>query len=217
MFILKMASYTYNVIINKPGAFTEYLTKNFTSFDYVNSNHNSADIFSKIVLSEPEITTLTTLVKAYVDPTEYLTLTSQFTDSSETKPCNSTDITTVKTFIHSASYQGDGVFNTFKMIFKYTADSLDSFSTDSSCIVTLQLFCETRQYLMKTITFDISSVIDEWKTMTGPYTKYKTVLLSDLRQNVTNYDVICSFKAKISSPSIFFSFHSLQSLYYNIE
>lgn len=214
-----MTSYTFNIIILKPGAFDEYIRKNFSFYDYANSNSNSVEVFSTKVLTPEELNTLTTIVNSYIDPVEYLTLASQFTDSSSTIPSNSTVMDTVKTFIHPASFDSNGIFNTFKMVVKYTCESLDAFVENSNCTLTLQLFCETRGYLMKTIEFDVTPIINEWKTSgsSGPFTKYKSLMLPDLRGNVTNYDTICSFKAKVSSSTIYFSFHSLQSLYYNIE
>jgi len=213
-----MASYIFNIIINKPGAFSEYIQKNFSFYDYSNSGNGTVEVFSTKILTPEELNILTLSVNAYVDPAEYLTLASQFADSSSTTPSNSTTISTVKTFIHCASFASDGVFNTFKMIVKYTCESLDAFTIDSSCILTLQLFCETRGYLMKSIEFDVSPIINEWKSSGTPdsFVKYKSLMLPDLRSNVTNYDTICSFKAKISSSNVYFSFHSLQSLYYNI-
>ena len=214
-----MASYTFNITVNKPGAFDEYIRKNFSFYDYTNSNNNSVEVFSTKVLSSEELSLLTSKVNSYVDPAEYLTLASQFTDSSSTTPMNSGQMVTAKTFIHASSFSSDGVFNTFKMIVKYTCESLESFTTDSTCTFTLQLFCETRGYLMKTIDLNVTPIINEWKSSgsSGPFIKYQSLMLSDLRGNVTNYDTICSFKAMISSPNVFFSFHSLQSLYYNIE
>lgn len=214
-----MTSYHFNVVINKPGAFDDYLVAKFPFTDYINSTNTTADVFTTKTLSTAELATLTGLVSAYIDPTEYLTLASQFTDSSNTLPKNNTQLETIKTFIHPASFSNDGVFNTFKMVVKYTADNLVSFATDSTCTFTFQLFCETRQYLMKTIVYDVTPIINEWKNSgtTGPFVKYQSLMISDLRAAVTNYDTICSFKGYISNSSISYSLHTLQSLFYNIQ
>ena len=211
-----MASYIFNITVNKPGAFNEYITTKLPLLDYINTSKGKVEIFCTRSLLQSELDTLTISVNSYTDPAEYLTLASQFTDSSDTLPVNSTTTVTVKTFIHQASYLGDGIFNTFKSVVKYTANVLP---VSSSCILTLQLYCETRNFIMKTVTVDISSIIDEWKNShsLGPFVKYQTIMISDLKSTVTNYDTICSIKGNISSPNIYFSLHSLQSLFYNIE
>jgi hypothetical protein len=214
-----MSIYNFTHTVTKPGAFDEYIQKNFPLQAYITSTGTNISIATTRALTTDELQTLTNLVNAYTDPSEYLALQSQFTDTSSTGIHNNTSLETIKTFIQPASFINDGVFDTFKMVVKYTADSLNNFSSDSTCSLTLELFCETRQYLMKTIVFDITDIINEWKLsgLPGPFVKYKSLMISDLRFVVTNYDTIWSFKTFISNSAVTYSFNSHQSLFYNIQ
>jgi hypothetical protein len=214
-----MSHYPYTITVLKPGAFNDYITANLPQLDYINSTPTSVDIFTKSVLTSAQVTSLTTLVNAYVDPAEYLTLAYQLSDSSNTNDTNTTTLSTVKTFIQPASIPGgNGTFNTFKMIVKYSSTILTPFLTNTACTFTIQLFCETRQLILQTIMIDVSPIIAAWKTAgITPAVTYQTIMIDNLRSLTVNYDTICSIRTMISNPNVYTSFHSLQSLFYNIQ
>lgn len=158
-------------------------------------------------------------VENFIPPEYYLSLSSTFTDSSSVKPHNDTQLTTIKTFIHPGSFLNDGIFDSFKTIVKYTHCNPLDLLLNTNCSLTLQIYCETRNYLLKEVVLDVSDILQEWKTdlNASEFVKYRTLQIKDLRSQVTNYDTICSLKAKISNPNVYFSLHSLQSLFYNLS
>jgi hypothetical protein len=214
-----MSNYLYTITVLKQGAFNDYITANLPQLNYINSTPTTVDIFTTVVLTTAQVVSLTTLVNAYVDPAQYLTLSYQLTDSSNTVDTNTTSLSTVKTFIQPASITGgDGTFNTFKMIIKYSSTILTPFLTNTACTFTIQLFCETRQLILQTVNIDVSPVVTAWKTAgIAPAVTYQTLMIDNLRSLTVDYDSICSIRGMISNPNVYFSLHSLQSLFYNIQ
>lgn len=212
-----MPSYSFNKLVTKITSLQDFLLSHISyeviAFDY---SENILVIHTFIELDTEQLEHLNTLVNDFVEPDEYLLLNYVQTDFSSSDSCNSLDYSPVKHFIHPCDIN-NGIFNTYKMIIEYSCISTTPFDSVTNASMSLSVFCETRQVqLTETIT-DISTIINEWKTKTGPQNTFKTISINGFRQFNIDYDTIRTFKLKVSDSNITVRMHTLQSLFYNPE
>jgi hypothetical protein len=211
-----MPSYTFTKLIEKINALQGYLASEISyehSFHYTNG---VLVIYTVIELDTDQLSQLQTVITNYTDPFEHLLLNYIETDSSASDNCNSIDYTVVKQFIHPYN-TNNGFFDNYKMIINYKCDSTVHFADVTNASVSLSVFCETRNTHLTEMVIDISDIISDWKTKSGPQYISKTISINGLRQYNIDHDTIRSFKLKVTDSNINVRLHTLQSMFYNIE
>ena len=226
-----MSSYVFdNVICQKPRACDEYIRKNInwvSNFGGISTNPltvNTNDPLTTIQLSE-----LTTLLNAYVDPAIYLAF-----DHSDTMTLHShfnTDVDTVmvdnkcviQTFIYSTlDISKPTVLDGIKTIVEYNCQNVQNYLNTTTGNVSLEIYDITRNVSISNSILDLNEIAVKWNSLaqtgsTKGNTVYRSVLFSGLMNKSPDYDVALQIRGCVNDDKCQFRCNSLQFLYYNVE
>ncbi len=133
----------------------------------------------------------------------------------------------MSTFLAPASNINDTkhVMSAFKTIFEYKiADIAEAGSLPSSMTASLQIFDDTRKWMLFQTDIDVSPVLQEFQdrlaanpSATGPSIILKSFMVEGLRHFRVNHDCIWCLKMNVSqSNTVRITMHSIQALFYDV-
>jgi hypothetical protein len=194
----------------------------FDFYNYLNYTDPNLDIVASRTLTDAESTALQTFVNAYQDPVEYLELNYVTSNASKSKGISSSTLSPAITWILSGTSNTDsmGIFNALKTVLCTQTNDMSLFADVQSVSVQFELYSVTRDYVMASITIDISDVVASWKasvlagTLGASDMNLKSIMLDNLKNCMCDYDNICQIKLSVTNPNICVSTNGMQLLYY---
>lgn len=107
--------------------------------------------------------------------------------------------------------------DSIKCLLEIKTNSIANLETTGS--ITLNITDFSRKTEIVSQTMDISDILSSWKnngsTTSIPDPDYKTLQISNLRNQTTNYDCIWNYSLSVSNPNLYVRIHSLQQIYYS--
>jgi hypothetical protein len=208
-----------------PDAFQVYLTQNYPLFEGMTYTDPDLEVYTSGVLDGAQEITAQSVVDAYVDPAEYLTLNYTATDHTWSKATTESTPTVVETFIFSPNTPNadGGVFDAVKTVMSYTTDDVTLFETGpTACTITFQIYDATRNLVLTEHFIDISDILEDWQADaiaqgTGSRIAHRTFMAQALRHVMVNYDTIWQLRYATSDSRVKVRSHGFQSLYYNVQ
>jgi hypothetical protein len=189
----------------------------YVSFDYSEPN---LTISCSTTLTTDQLNTLNTLITNYTDPSVFISFDHATVDNTLSDFSNSLTPLMVKSSIFTSTNTSNQSIpvDSIKCLLEIKTDALSNISGTSGSI-TLEIYDFTRKVDIVSQTLDISDVISSWKT-NGPTANipdpdFKTIQISDLRNQTTNYDCIWNYNLSVSDINISARIHSLQQIYYS--
>lgn len=219
-----MSSYIFeNIVVNKPGACDAYIRKNISWNDDFNGlSTNPLNIQVNRELSQEELTSLTTLLNNYVDPSVFLSLNhteticlhSHFTTDADNVLID--DFSVIQTLIFSGNnVDASVVLDSAKTVVEYFCLNPQNFISDKSGSITIEIYDITRNISIASQTIELGSIAEEWGENDSS-TKYRSLMFTGLMNKTPNHDCIFQFRGKTSRNDFTFRINGLQYIYYDV-
>lgn len=226
-------SYSYSfpdIICNKPSALHNYIKTNINwDSDFLGVNTNPLTVLSSIELTENQLTELTTILNAYVDPNVYLafdhvetlTLNSKFNNDSDNIIIDNKNV--IQTFIYSTqNISAPTVLDGLKTIVEYHCPNVQNYLNTTSGNISIEIYDLSRNISIANKTVDLNEIAISWNNLaqtgsTEGSTVYRSILFTGLMNKSPNYDVALQLRGSTSDSNCEFRCNSLQYLYYNVE
>lgn len=216
----------YNFIkpgINKVYAFVPYLQTNFPLYNNLSYTDPDLYIHTTSDLTPEQLLQLQAVIENYVDPEVFLVLSSSMTDPYRSIATSSSTPVSILTFIMSCNDPNHGMLNSFKTVMEYSTTDVSLLeSGPTNCTMTFELYNQSSNVLLNSVTVDVSDIIQSWQTMaqnqeTGPRSVFRSFMIEGIRHYLDQTsDCIWQFKVGISNTNVSVVSHSVQSLYYNV-
>ena len=227
-----MSSYDIpNIRVSILDALDNYLKVNnaplYTSGGF---SGTTVTVNTSAALTVDQLTTMTNLVKAYIEPAYYLTfsrtestaLHSHYTNESDLiSATNGNKIIQTLIFTNRNTINGE-VLDCAKTVLEFNTPNVQNFLNSTSGSVAFCIYDITRNYPISTQTIDISNIATQWHTLalTGSTignTVFQSTLCSNLLNKSTTYDCIWQYQLSTSSPSFNCRMNGLQYIFSNQE
>lgn len=226
-------SYSYSIsdiICNKPGALHKYIQDNINwDINFVGVSTNPLVISTDIELTEIQLSELTNILNAYVDPVVYLafdhvdtlTLNSKFNDDLDNIIIDNKNV--IQTFIYSTqNISTPTVLDGLKTIVEYHCPNVQNYVNTTSGNISIEIYDITRNISIASKTVNLNEIAVNWNNLaqtgtTQGSTVYRTILFTGLMNKSPSYDVVLQLRGSTSNSNCKFKCNSLQYLYYNVE
>lgn len=226
-----MSSYSFpDIICGKAGACDQYIRKHI---DWVSNfqgiTTGPLTIYSDIPLTEIQLTDLTTLLNAYIDPEIYLsfdhvetlTLNSKFNNDLDNIIINNKNV--IQTFIYSTqNISTPTVLDGLKTVVEYHCPNVQNYVNTTSGNISIEIYDISRNISIASKTVDLNEIATKWNNLaqngsTEESTIYRTILFTGLMNKSPNYDVVLQLRGSTSDSNCEFKCNSLQYIYYNVQ
>jgi hypothetical protein len=217
-------TYDYVTAILIVPAFVEYIEKGCPKYLALNENQNDTNITVSEALTDTELTSLTTLVNNYVDPSVYYQLSNVDNFPMMTNYTSSTILSPVGSLIYSNTNSSNMVMNQVKIVIAMQCENTSIFTNASTGNVTFEILDKTRNVTIVPETIiDVSSILDAWSldttnNTTGYPNGYftKVIQLYDFSNAFPDYDIILQFNVSSCQTDVSVAIECIQFLWYQV-
>ncbi len=226
-------SYSYSfpdIVCGKAGACDVYIRKNI-NWDNLFEGISTPPltVLTNTSLTESQLSELTTLINAYVDPEVYLTfdhvetltLNSKFNNEADNIVIDNKNV--IQTFIYSTqNISPPTVLDGMKTIVEYHCPNVQNYLNTTSGNISIEIYDLTRNTSISNKTINLNEIAISWNQLaqtgsTDGSTVYRSTLFTGLMNKSPNYDVALQLRGTTSDSNCEFRCNSLQYIYYNVE
>lgn len=217
--------HTFNFSYSMPRYWQKFFDTNFPNCYYENYGDH-IDLKFQYPISDADVAKAQQTLNSYTEPPYYLTLARTQEFLLNTAKISSSSPQILQTFIMSPESNSNQVMADMKAIIELNLTTTTLLNTLNLAInslnnnesVILQIYCTTRNNMIKNMTIDISDTVSTWKTNQSSDKRiWKSVQIYGLKELNPTYDCIWQLKLATSNPCITAGISSLQKLIYNVE
>jgi hypothetical protein len=219
-------------IINLPkikmiAGFNDWCIKNIPLFSGNATKQDDPNFAITFIraLTDQELADITAQMQAHSDPPYWLSLAKVESMNLSCGLTNTSATIPVNTFIFCPNDLTDSKLDSLKILVHYQTLAIENFinfDESTTNTLTIELFCMTRNIILKVAIIDINSVLSEWKTKannseTGEVNRWKTSQLYNMHTLVANYDCVWQFRVGVSNPLVYVALDSLERIFYDFN
>ena len=228
-------TYVFYNSINKNTAFTDFMTNLYPDIFVSHNSISPTEVevtFNRELTPEEQIS-IGNAVSAYVESIYYLVLHHTETQLMNTDYTNSSDFKILQSFImppdnefiNENKIDVNTHLGDIKTIIEIATDDVTFTNTwdpvTNPIIISLQIYCLTKELIVTTDDIDITSIVSAWKNadppLTGEKHAWKTHQIYGLYNVLPNHDCIWQTSLKTNNANIKLKLNGLQKLYYTLD